>query len=91
MDNCTPSILLATERLSEKARELLKTGLDVEPVLDIRKEIFHRGREQVGKFKLEELGSAGNGGGMMLYTSGTTNRPVRYRLLRSVSYPTNSL
>lgn len=72
------SVLLATERFSEKARDLLKSGLALEPAFAVRKGLLAGGKEDVGEVKLEELGRASDIGGMMLYTSGTTNRPVSF-------------
>ncbi|KAL4805295.1 hypothetical protein BDV18DRAFT_17779 [Aspergillus unguis] len=72
MDNSQAGVLLATERYADLARNILKEGLVREPVLDIRGKIMAgaTGAEAV------ELGNTDNvQGGMMLYTSGTTNRP----------------
>lgn len=74
MDNSGASVLLATERYGDKAREVLGAGLDNQIVLDVREKILHGGSVSE-KVSLEEFGQ-GLKGGMMLYTSGTTNRPV---------------
>lgn len=73
MDNSGASVLLATERYTDKAQQVLNAGLDKEPVLDVREKITRGGN--VSRVSLEELNQGGSGG-MMLYTSGTTNRPV---------------
>ncbi|ODM18241.1 hypothetical protein SI65_06112 [Aspergillus cristatus] len=73
MDNSGASVLLATERYADKAREVLGAGLDKQPVLAVREKIL-RGGSVSEKVSLEEFGQ-GLKGGMMLYTSGTTNRP----------------
>jgi hypothetical protein len=74
MDNSGASVLLATERYADKAREVLGAGLKKEPILDVREKILHGGSVSE-TVSLEEFGQ-GMKGGMMLYTSGTTNRPV---------------
>lgn len=78
MDNSGASVLLATERYADKAREVLGSGLDKEPVLDVKEKIL-RGGCISEKVLLEEFGQNVKGG-MMLYTSGTTNRPVCFLL-----------
>ena len=67
-------MLIATERFADKAREILDSP-DRLPILSIRKETVIAARNtpvDADGPKLE-----GGMGGMMLYTSGTTSRPVR--------------
>ncbi|KAL2864316.1 uncharacterized protein BJX67DRAFT_223022 [Aspergillus lucknowensis] len=72
LDNSRAGMLLATERYADKARDIMKEGLDREPIFDVREKIM-AGAASVGTVKLQ--GMDGRSGGMMLYTSGTTNRP----------------
>jgi acyl-CoA synthetase (AMP-forming)/AMP-acid ligase II len=66
-------MLLSSAKFATKAQEVLKTELDVEPTyLQLSKFQGDGAHEQV---TLERTGS--DSAGMMLYTSGTTNRPVR--------------
>jgi Acyl-CoA synthetases (AMP-forming)/AMP-acid ligases II len=67
-------LLLSSAKFSSKAQEVLKTELDVQPTF-VQLEKFQGGgpHEHV---ELEEKSDPG-AAGMMLYTSGTTNRPVR--------------
>ncbi|OJJ00936.1 hypothetical protein ASPVEDRAFT_51979 [Aspergillus versicolor CBS 583.65] len=72
MDNSQAGMLIATERYGDMARKILEEGLDREPVLDVRSKIM-AGATGVGAVELEGVDK--ESGGMMLYTSGTTNRP----------------
>ncbi|GLA17972.1 hypothetical protein AnigIFM62618_005125 [Aspergillus niger] len=73
MDNSQAKVLVATEKYAGKAQELFKAGLDREPILDIKEKI-KVGASNTGAVSLEDIGIESRGG-MMLYTSGTTNRP----------------
>ncbi|OJJ66522.1 hypothetical protein ASPBRDRAFT_200846 [Aspergillus brasiliensis CBS 101740] len=73
MDNSQAKVLLATEKYAGKAQELVKAGLDREPVLDIKEKI-KVGANNTSSVSLEDI-KVESRGGMMLYTSGTTNRP----------------
>lgn len=65
-------MLLSSAKFSTKAQEVLRTELDVEPIyLQLTKFQGGGAHEKVGLEKAKP-GAAG----MMLYTSGTTNRPV---------------
>ena len=65
-------MLLSSSKLSSKAREVLKPELESKPIhLELPK---HQGGSLHEQVALEEHGDSG--AGMMLYTSGTTNRPV---------------
>lgn len=74
MENSQAGMLLSTEKFAPKAHEL-KGALDREVVVDILEKIKVGGRKG-GRVEFEN-GSDTNAGGMMLYTSGTTSRPVR--------------
>ncbi|OGE49789.1 hypothetical protein PENARI_c019G10790 [Penicillium arizonense] len=71
LDNSQAKVLLATEKYAGKAMDILNQGLEREPLFNIRNKLMEgAARESV---TLEELKKPA--GGMMLYTSGTTNRP----------------
>jgi len=72
MNHSEALMLLSSAKFAQKAQEVLRTELDVEPIyLQLCK--FQGGgcHEKVSLEKAKP-GQAG----MMLYTSGTTNRPV---------------
>ncbi|KKK18833.1 putative AMP-binding enzyme [Aspergillus ochraceoroseus] len=72
MENSQAMMLVATEKYAEKARGIVEEGLERVPILDIREKI-RVGATSAGAVELDDFNV--NGGGMMLYTSGTTNRP----------------
>lgn len=85
LDNSDAKMLLATERYASKARELVESharccsGLDSGPIVDIRPKIIAQvGKSGSAEQQLTDI--QGSKGGLMLYTSGTTNRPVRNEL-----------
>ncbi|KAJ5096405.1 hypothetical protein NUU61_005761 [Penicillium alfredii] len=73
LDNSQAKVLLSTEKYAQKAQEILQAGLEREPLLDIRPKIT-KGATGSEAVQLEDLKQPSSGG-MMLYTSGTTNRP----------------
>lgn len=74
MNQSEASLLVSSAKFGSKAKEVLATDLATKPAhLELVK---HQGG---GKFEDVALGDPNPGqAGMMLYTSGTTNRPVRY-------------
>jgi acyl-coenzyme A synthetase/AMP-(fatty) acid ligase len=74
MNNSQAGMLVATERYADMAGKIVEGELNRQPILDMRGKI-RTGNSGVGAVELEGLD--GGSGGMMLYTSGTTNRPVR--------------
>lgn len=72
MDNSRAKVLLSTEKFEDKATQVVNAGLEREPRVDVMKKILE-GRS-VENFEFEDLKE--QAGGMMLYTSGTTSRPV---------------
>lgn len=76
LNNSSAKVLIATEKYAEKADHILKAGLEHEPLVDIKQNLKEgvAGSETVQLKDLDQPSS----GGIMLYTSGTTNRPVRY-------------
>lgn len=68
------SLLVSSSKFRSKANEVLATGLESPPTyLQLEK---HVAESPVEDFSLEKIERPG-GAGLMLYTSGTTNRPVR--------------
>ncbi|WYZ44222.1 hypothetical protein EsH8_VII_000658 [Colletotrichum jinshuiense] len=74
------SLLVSSTKFANKAKEVLATGLVSNPAqVELQKHLGGGAHEQV------ELDDADPGGaGMMLYTSGTTNRPKGVLLPQSV-------
>ncbi|OJD15830.1 hypothetical protein AJ78_03927 [Emergomyces pasteurianus Ep9510] len=72
LDNSQTGLLLATQKYRTKARELVETDMERVPLLRILDEIV-TGADPVAQLHLRETEDVR--GGMMLYTSGTTNRP----------------
>lgn len=74
MDHSRASMLLSSKKFEEKAKQVLNEGLATTPKLvQLEKRLG-------GNLSGEEVildGPSEGKGGMMLYTSGTTNRPVR--------------
>ena len=74
LDNSAAKMLLATEKCAEKANQVLQAGLAREPLFDIRQKL-KKGAAGSESVQLEDPKQPPSGG-MMLYTSGTTSRPV---------------
>ncbi|KAJ5681384.1 uncharacterized protein N7477_001324 [Penicillium maclennaniae] len=72
LDNSEAKLLLATEKYANKAEQVLKAGLQREPLFDIRHKLKEGAENE--SVQLEDLKQPVSGG-LMLYTSGTTNRP----------------
>lgn len=68
-------MLLSTETYSHKAREILDSGLRNPPYYDVRSDLDNKPAKDAIP-ELEDVDEGHLQGGMMLYTSGTTNRPV---------------
>lgn len=70
------SLLVSSSKFASKAKEVLATELNTKPAhLELQK---HQGE---GNHDKVELGDADPGeAGMMLYTSGTTNKPVSHHV-----------
>lgn len=71
LQNCGAGVLLSSEKYAQKAREVV-SGLDNPVALHVTPKIT-TGSEPVQGVSLRDLEGHG---GIMLYTSGTTNRPV---------------
>ena len=74
LDNSQAKMLLTTEKYADKGMELLREGLEREPLFAIRNKLTE-GASSGESVTLHDLKQPSSGG-MMLYTSGTTNRPV---------------
>lgn len=80
LDQSQASMLLSSAKFESKAQEVMKEGLELKPKhIQLHKLIGGQGHEKVA---LE--GPKDGEGGMMLYTSGTTNRPKGVLLPQSV-------
>jgi malonyl-CoA/methylmalonyl-CoA synthetase len=74
LDNSEALVLLSSAKFQSKAQEVIKEDLKEKPIVgNIEKR--HNGGSSDKHITLEDVGD--HDGGMMLYTSGTTNRPVR--------------
>lgn len=72
IDHSQASLLLASSKFDAKAQDVLKAGLEIEPRL-VRIPKKMGGSYFTG---VSLMGPSDGRGGMMLYTSGTTSRPV---------------
>jgi len=73
MENSKAALFLSTEKFQDKARGILKEGLPHQPQLHILTKI-ETGATSAGNVTFSP--KSVDKGGLMLYTSGTTNRPV---------------
>lgn len=75
LDQSAASVLVASPKFAAKAAEVLATDLQQKPIyFELPK---HTGSEAAAE-PVTLADEDTEGAGMMLYTSGTTNRPVRY-------------
>lgn len=74
LDQSQASLLLTSQKMQDKTQEVVKTGLQHNPTVHTIEKLFESSANN-DEVKLEDVPS--EDGGMMLYTSGTTNRPVR--------------
>lgn len=75
LDNSAAKFMVATEKYAGTITDVFVAGLEHELCFDVRPKLVEgaTGSESV---QLKDLDQP-SAGGMMLYTSGTTNRPVR--------------
>jgi acyl-coenzyme A synthetase/AMP-(fatty) acid ligase len=79
-------MLLSSAKFQDKAEEIVKDGTENKPLVMVEK--IKDGNQSAEKVELQDV--AMTNGGLMLYTSGTTSRPVSFfaygscRLLRSL-------
>ena len=75
LDHSQALMLISSARFSDRAQETLRDGLEQVPISVTTEKIVQGGRSDEIP-ALEDVGNAAEKSGMMLYTSGTTNRPV---------------
>ena len=76
IDQSQSLMLLSSEKFQDKAQNVVKEGLESKPLVGVEK--IKEGNKSSEHITLEAPVS--EDGGMMLYTSGTTSRPVRVYL-----------
>jgi acyl-CoA synthetase (AMP-forming)/AMP-acid ligase II len=72
VNHSEPLLLLSSEKFRDKAEDVIREGMQKKPIVAVDK-------ISAGNRSAESIHLADNGtddGGMMLYTSGTTSRPV---------------
>ena len=69
-------MLLASDKFKDKARDVIKEGTENKPIVAVEK--IMEGSKSAERIILESPGP--DSGGLMLYTSGTTSRPVSRHL-----------
>ena len=75
LDHSQALMLISSAKFSAKARETLREGLEQIPISVTTEKIVQGGQsDQIPA--LEDVADGVDKNGMMLYTSGTTNRPV---------------
>lgn len=80
LDQSQASMLLSSAKFESKAQEVMREGLEVKPKhIKLDKLMGAHAQEKV---VLE--GAKDGEGGMMLYTSGTTNRPVSVKSIHNI-------
>ena len=75
LDNSEALMLLSSAKFKDKAQEVVKEGLEKKPILDMVEK--RQGGDGGSSEHVRLEGIQENQAGMMLYTSGTTSRPVR--------------
>jgi malonyl-CoA/methylmalonyl-CoA synthetase len=73
-------VLLSSERFREKAEDVVKEGTENKPLVAVDKIL--KGSQSAERIELKD--GIFNASGMMLYTSGTTSRPVGCRESSSI-------
>ena len=72
IDHSEALMLLSSQRFQEKASDVIKEGTSNKPIVAVEKILDGNKCAE----KIELLHSNTKDGGLMLYTSGTTSRPV---------------
>ena len=72
IDQSEALMLLSSEKFQEKARDVIIEGTTNKPIIGVEKIL--EGSKSAERIELEDFAS--DQGGLMLYTSGTTGRPV---------------
>lgn len=79
LDNSEAKVLLATETYADKADQLLPPGLKPQLPYNIRQRLNPDAAGQYYQLEVQlEDQKQPSPGGLMLYTSGTTDRPVGF-------------
>lgn len=75
LDNCEALMVLSSRKFQGKVEEVAKEGLEHKPIFGtVEKKL--EGSRSSQEVRLEKHDAKSNQSGMMLYTSGTTSRPV---------------
>jgi malonyl-CoA/methylmalonyl-CoA synthetase len=74
IDQSEALMLLASDKFKDKAEEIVKEDVKNKPLLGVEK--IMEGSKSAERIELEDTKS--ENGGLMLYTSGTTSRPVGF-------------
>ena len=72
IDQSEALMLLSSEKFKEKAQDVISEGTTNKPIVAVEK--IMDGSSSAERIELEDI--PGDEGGLMLYTSGTTSRPV---------------
>lgn len=72
IDQSEASMLLSSQKFEDKAKDVIKEGTDNKPIIAVRK--ITEGKKTAESVVLEDVEF--DSSGLMLYTSGTTSRPV---------------
>jgi acyl-coenzyme A synthetase/AMP-(fatty) acid ligase len=75
IENSEAALFVATTKFKEKAEDVLKEELTHKPQLEVLEKI-DTGSASAESVKIEQE-ACPDDGGFMLYTSGTTSRPVK--------------
>lgn len=75
LNNAEAAVFLTSEKHYEKAQDVLKEDVEIKPAY-VKVDKILAGSKSVESVTLEDDGGESKDGGMMLYTSGTTSRPV---------------
>ena len=81
IDQSEALMLLSSEKFKDKARDVIEEGTVNKPIVAVEK--IMEGSKSAERIILEDSGP--DSGGVMLYTSGTTNRPVSRSLSPDVT------
>lgn len=77
LDHSQPAVFLSSEKMQEKADEVTQEGLENKSILASVDKIVESHNDSVDQVELQDL-QGEDKGGLMLYTSGTTSRPVSW-------------
>ena len=75
LENSEAIMLLSSTKFISKAEEVLKEGLEKKPKHEV---VEKRQAGSISSDRVQLEGTQSANGGMMLYTSGTTSRPVQH-------------